>query len=108
MALSSRILGDKNRNGAPTEWADILSADLPRWEESSADAEYWYFATLAISHYDPLGPVQSKWNTALKEIIVRNQSGGNEGSWKAIGRLAGKGAAHTTALNTLTLTIIGR
>lgn len=73
---------------------------LPSWKPGEIDPHAWYWGTMALFRYDGReGPAWKKWNTALKEALLRGQE--TQGSWAPPGRAR----AESTALFCLTLTI---
>jgi hypothetical protein len=84
--------------------ADLLAAQLPKWDPPYIDFYYWYYGTLAMfqvggSHWD-------KWNEAMKSAIIAHQhldaTRDEYGSWDPVDPWSQEGGrVYATALNAL-------
>ena len=103
------ILGEGRSKPVVSSGVHLLLRDYPRWERDGIDFYYWHLGTLALFQYDgPNGDMWSKWNTRLKEALVKHQNpagkGCKAGSWEPVGRWCREGGrVYATALNVLTL-----
>jgi hypothetical protein len=119
VGLLCKIFIDKKEDQKLNKHGDVITKDLPRWEEPAQmkpiDFYYWYYGTLAIFQLDgPNGPYWKKWNEAMKDALVKHQKVGKDGcedgSWDpAVDRwgFAG-GRVYATAINVLTLEVYYR
>jgi uncharacterized membrane protein YgcG len=91
--------------------ADLLAAQLPKWDPPFIDFYYWYYGTLAMyqvggSHFD-------KWNEAMKTAIIAHQNTDNTkdeyGSWDPVDPWSTEGGrVYSTALNCLCMEVYYR
>jgi len=84
--------------------ADLLVAQLPKWDPPSIDFYYWYYGTLAM--FQVGGPRWEKWNAAMKTAIVDHQrldrAQDEFGSWDPVDPWSQEGGrVYATALNCL-------
>ncbi len=84
--------------------ADLLVAQLPKWDPPSIDFYYWYYGTLAM--FQVGGPRWEKWNAAMKTAIVDHQRLDKDqdefGSWDPVDPWSAEGGrVYATALNCL-------
>jgi len=84
--------------------ADLLVAQLPKWDPQFIDFYYWYYGTLAM--FQVGGPRWEKWNAAMKTAIVDHQrldrAEDEFGSWDPVDPWSQEGGrVYATALNCL-------
>jgi hypothetical protein len=109
-ALLRILLGESRESPVVRGGVELCLRDLPQWEpEQSVDYYYWHFGTLALFQHD--GPRSARWrcwNERLKETLVKNQWGADQGckggSWEPTDRWSSEaGRVYATAMNALTL-----
>ncbi len=109
-AWGRQIMGTPNTEPVLLKAAKAIGRDLPK-EQSPGDMHYLHFATLAM--FQMGGEPWTRWNDALKPLLVNQQSKGGpmdgsardlDGSWSAgKSEAADKARVHTTALGALCL-----
>ena len=105
--LASSLFLGVRQPPALEEGGGVLLANLPEWDK--ANMYYWYYATLAS--YQIQGPVWTRWNDVLRDMLVRQQrtKGIGAGSWDPVGRYGQDGGRlYSTALCTLCLEVYYR
>jgi len=89
---------------------DFMLRNLPEWtREREQNSYYWYYATLAMFHYQ--GDEWDQWNEELKEVLLANQrqDGCAAGSWDPIDQWSKIGGrVYQTAICALCLQIYYR
>lgn len=92
------------------EGADLLVANLPRWDEGRRDVYYWYYATQVCHHME--SQHWRSWNEVMRKLLPAKQEreGVERGSWDPRGDRWGAagGRLFVTCLSTYMLEVYYR
>ena len=118
-----QFMGTPNTDPTLLKGAEILRKNQPAWDAKNGPGNggpatfyHWYYGTLAM--FQMGGENWTKWNEALKPVLITNQCKGGpldgtaadkDGSWDPLSKTDSVGGrVYTTALGALTMEIYYR
>jgi hypothetical protein len=120
VGIMCRIFMGEGKGGVVQLGASVLTGadNLPKWDPSKygkIDYYYWFYGSYSMNQFDgPTGPLWTKWNTEMKNVLLKSQRQGKEagcanGSWDPCDRWGHEaGRVYSTAIATLTLEVYYR
>lgn len=108
--LCRQYLGWSQTDPRLKKGVEILTDNLPVWQNGERDVYYWYYATQVCHHME--GAHWRKWNDTMKVLLPEHQvqSGRERGSWHPKGDEWGNegGRLFVTCLSTFMLEVYYR